>query len=444
MKSITQTALFLFGCSMHQVAFPESLEDAVHMAIKTNPNVAASVQRYYASRADLEAAFGNFLPSIDLTADTGREDIDRIGTVTDSDQTRARASLQLSVPIFRGFANENEYERANLSMQASYYDSLAQAEELALKIARAYTDVLNAKDVVTLSIENLALHERTYELVAARKKQGVSDKADLTQMLGRLSRVKANLLAAKNNMGDAETTYKQLVGYRPAQLVRPEINAGYIPESNERAATLALSNSQSLLASRINAQALGAKAEAFNSHIYPNFDFVADQTWNDKVDGARGHENELSFLVKMNWNLYSGGRSSSKQAQAKYDEEVARMNSNRIYREVRANVDSSWDAFVTLRETLVHLQDYVDQSAESARLYMAQFEAGRRTLLDLLDAQNELFEARKQFLASDYNYIYTQYRVVASMSYILDAMQLNVMEPLLANEIESNQTQVAN
>jgi adhesin transport system outer membrane protein len=146
----------------------------------------------------------------------------------------------------------------------------------------------------------------------------------------------------------------------------------------------------------------------------------------------------------MNWNLYSGGRSSSKQAQAKYDEEVARMNSNRIYREVRANVDSSWDAFVTLRETLVHLQDYVDQSAESARLYMAQFEAGRRTLLDLLDAQNELFEARKQFLASDYNYIYTQYRVVASMSYILDAMQLNVMEPLLANEIESNQTQVAN
>jgi adhesin transport system outer membrane protein len=111
---------------------------------------------------------------------------------------------------------------------------------------------------------------------------------------------------------------------------------------------------------------------------------------------------------------------------------------------VRANVDSSWDAFVTLRETLVHLQDYVDQSAESAKLYMAQFEAGRRTLLDLLDAQNELFEARKQFLASDYNYIYTQYRVVASMSYILDAMQLNVMEPLLANEIESNQTQVAN
>ncbi|WP_197466538.1 TolC family protein, partial [Oleiphilus sp. HI0080] len=106
-------------------------------------------------------------------------------------------------------------------------------------------------------------------------------------------------------------------------------------------------------------------------------------------------------------------------------------------REVQANVDSSWDAYMTLKQTLVHLQDYVDQSAESAKLYMAQFKAGRRTLLDLLDAQNELFEARKQYLASDYQYVYSQYRVVASMSYILDALRVNVMTPLLEKEDET-------
>ena len=66
MKSITQTALFLFGCSVHQLAFSERLEDAVHTAIQTNPEIAASVQRYYGSQADQDAAFGNFLPSIDL------------------------------------------------------------------------------------------------------------------------------------------------------------------------------------------------------------------------------------------------------------------------------------------------------------------------------------------------------------------------------------------
>jgi adhesin transport system outer membrane protein len=64
---------------------------------------------------------------------------------------------------------------------------------------------------------------------------------------------------------------------------------------------------------------------------------------------------------------------------------------------------------------------------------MAQFKAGRRTLLDLLDAQNEVFEAKKQYLAADYEYIYTQYRVIASMSYILDALRVNV-EGSLAQE----------
>ena len=431
MNRTRKLGLLLTGLLTHQASLADNLEHVVYEAIQTNPDMAVSVQNYYSSRAELDSAQGNFLPSLDLSADTGKEDIDRVGTQTDSNETRAQARLQLTIPVFRGFANANEYDRADFSMQASYYQSLAQAEQLALQITRAYTEVLNAQDVVRLSVENLELHENTYDLVEARKKQGVADKADLTQMKGRLSRVKANLLAAHNNLRDAETTYIQLTGTRPANLVRPQADSAYLPESNERAATLALTNNQNLIASRLNAQASAANSDGLNAHYYPNFDIVADQTWKDHVSGEQGHENEWRVLLEMNWNLYSGGRSNSKQKQARYQEEAARMRSNRIYREVQANVDSSWDAYMTLKQTLVHLQDYVDQSAESARLYMAQFKAGRRTLLDLLDAQNELFEARKQYLASDYQYVYAQYRVIASMSYILDALRVNAMKPLL-------------
>ena len=443
MKRIKQQSLLLAASLASQFSFADSLEEAVFKTIQTNPIMAESVQSYYASRAELDAAQGNFLPSLDLSADTGKEDIDRIGANTDSNETRAQAKLQLTVPLFRGFANSSEYDRADFAMQASYYQTLAQAEQIALQITRAYTNVLNAEDVVRLSIENLELHESTFELVKARKKQGVADKADLTQMQGRLSRVKANLLAAQNNLRDAETSYTQLTGEHPAELRRPQIDATYLPESNERAATLALNNNQSLIASRLNVQASSASADGLNAHYYPNFDIVADQTWKDHVSGATGHENEWRVLLEMNWNLYSGGRSNSKQKQARYQEEAARMRSNRIYREVQANVDSSWDAYMTLKQTLEHLQDYVNQSAESAKLYMAQFKAGRRTLLDLLDAQNELFEARKQYLGADYQYVYSQYRVAASMSYILDALRVNVMKPLLEKEDseEENATQ---
>ena len=425
--------LFLLSTFCSAASHAQSLEKTVYEAIQTNPDMAASVQTYYASRAELDSAQGNFLPSIDLTANGGKEDLDR-ENVGETNETRKQATLQLTVPLFRGFANASEYSRADFSMQARYYQALAQAERLALDVAQAYTNVMNARDVVRLSSENVEQHQDTYDLVAAREKQGVSDKADLTQMRGRLARVQANLLAARNNLRDAITVYVQLTGSEPRSLMRPEVDQAYLPESNERTIELALQNSQLLTASRLSAKASSANADGLNAHYYPNVDLKADRTWKDDVSGFNGREDEWRVLLEMNWNLYSGGKGSSRQRQARYQEEAARMQSNKVYREVQANAESSWDAYLTLKQTRIYLQDYVEQSQESAKLYMAQFKAGRRTLLDLLDSQNELFEARKQYLAADYQYVYSQYRVVASMSYILDAMRVNVMKPLLEQD----------
>jgi outer membrane protein, adhesin transport system len=417
------------------LAHAKTLEQTVYDALQTNPEVASAVQSYYGSREDVDAATGNFLPSLDLSADTGKEDLDREG-VGETNETRKQAKLQLTVPLFRGFANSSELERADFGMQAAYYETLAQAEVTALRISKAYLDVLNAQDVVRLSVLNLEEHEKTFDLVEAKFKQGVANRADETQMKGRLSRVKANLLSARNNLRDAEAVFTQLTGERASKLQRPEIDQRFIPESNQRALEIALTNNQSLIASRLSTKAARASANGLNSHLYPDFDLVADRTWKEDVSGFNGQEDEWRVLVEMNWNLYSGGSSSAKQKKARYQEEAARMRSNRTYREIQANVDSSWDAYLTLHQTLVHLQDYVEQSKESAKLYAAQFKLGSRTLLDLLDAQNELFEARKQYLATDYQHVYAQYRVVASMSYILDAMQVNFMGALLDEQDE--------
>ena len=104
------------------------------------------------------------------------------------------------------------------------------------------------------------------------------------------------------------------------------------------------------------------------------------------------------------------------------------MRSNSAVREVKANVDSSWSAYKSLGEEIIYLQDYVMQTKETQKLYSQQFKVGRRTLLDLLDSQNELFQARKAYVAADYDYLYSQYRVISSMSYILDALNVNVMK----------------
>ena len=407
----------------------ESLEHTAFRALQNNPDMAVAMQQYFASKSDVDIATGNFLPSIDLIADAGKEDLDRDG-IGETEKNRTNAKLQLSVPLFRGFANVEEHDRATLDMQASYYQSLAEAEKITLNISKAYLDTLSAQDVVVMSLENLQHHQKTHDLVSQREAQGVSDKADLSQIKGRLARAKANLMASRNNLRDAETTYIQLVGDAPNNLIRPKTNSKYLPGNNDRAVELALANNQSLHASQLSVQAAAAGARSQNGHNYPQFDLVADRTWKEDVSGFDGKEDEWRVLIEMNWNLYAGGRKSSAHKKALYQEESARMNTNRVIRDVRANVDSSWNAYKTLEQELVYLQEYVEQTKETEKLYSQQFKVGRRTLLDLLDSQNELFQARKAYVAADYDYLYAQFRVMASMSYILDALQVNVMEGL--------------
>ena len=423
-------SILLAGCfSISSYTLAEPLEKTVYQALQNNPDMAIAIQQYYTTKSDVDIATGNFLPSIDLIADTGKEDIDRSG-IGETDMDRTNAKLQLSVPLFRGFANVEEHDRATFGMQASYYQSLAQAEKITLEISKAYLDTLRAQEVVVMSLENLQHHQKTYDLVHAREQQGVADKADLSQIKGRLARAKANLMSARNNLRDAETTYIQLVGVSPNNLLRPHANDDFLPGSNDRAIELALANNQSLHASKLSIQAASASTRSKNAHNYPQFDLVADRTWKDDVSGFHGEEDEWRVLVEMNWNLYAGGRKQSAHKKAAYQEEAARMNTNRVIRDVRANVNSSWNAYKNLEQELVYLQEYVEQSKETEKLYSEQFKVGRRTLLDLLDSQNELFQARKSYVAADYDYLYAQYRVMASMSYILDALKVNVMEGL--------------
>lgn len=430
MKRILTATLTSIGLLWGQAAGAQTLEQTVYNTIATNPDMAASLQAYYAANAELDIAQGRFLPSIDLSADTGHENLDRAG-VGETDQTRTQAKLKLSLPLFRGFANTREYSRADFNRQARYYQTLAQAESLALQITQAYIQVLNAQEVLRLSQENLDQHLATYKMVAARERRGVADKSDLTQMKGRIARVRANVLAAQNNVSDAETVYQQITGLLPQNFVHPQVDSSRLPESYDRTVELALENNQLLIASRLDIKASKAGAESARSENYPNIDLVVDRSWKDNVSGFDGREDEWRVLVEMNWNLYAGGQSRSRYRQARYQEEASRMRSNKVLRQVQANAKSSWDAMMTLGQSRILLSDYVAQSKESASLYLAQFKAGRRTLLDLLDSQNELFQARKQYTGADYQYIYSQYRVLASMSHLLETMKVDVIQPLL-------------
>lgn len=402
-----------------------TLEKAVYDTLQNSPEMAEALQQYYASKSDVDIAKGRFLPSLDLMADVGKEDISRDHS-TDTNKDRSSAKLRLSVPLFKGFANVNEYDRASFKKASNYYQSLSKAETITLALTEGYIDVLGAKDIIVLSEENLKHHKKTYDLIQERANQGVANKADLSQIKSRLARARANIVAAISNYNNAIIKYIQIANISPENLEKPQVDNDYLPKSNQKANDMAFSNNQALFSSQFEMKSAVSASKAQQAHYYPEFDVVGEREWKNDVAAFRGHEDEWRILLEMKWNLFSGGQKSAAHQKTVFQEESSRMNLNSVRRYVKANVDASWNAYEQLEKERVFLREYVEETETTEKLYEQQFKVGRRSLVDLLDSQNELFQSRKSYIAADYDYLYAQYRVIASMSYILDALHVDV------------------
>ncbi|MDP0561074.1 MAG: TolC family outer membrane protein [Candidatus Endonucleobacter sp. (ex Gigantidas childressi)] len=434
---VTKASVCILCCS--GAIHATTLEKSVFDTLQSSPDMAEAIQQYYATKSDLNIATGRFLPRLDLFADVGVEDTERENrtpTATNTDNTtnihrdRTSAKLRVSVPVFRGFANVNEHDRASSAMKSSYYKSLSKAEVITLNLTKGYIDVLSAQDVIVMSEENLKHHQQTYDLILERSNQGVANQADLSQIKSRLARARANMISARSNYNNTKISYKQITGVMPKDLNRPKVDHNYIPMSNQRVVDIAFANHQILRSSQCDMDAAMSASKAQNSHYYPEFDVVADITWKDDVGGYTGHEREWRVLLEMKWNLFAGGQTSEAHKKSVFQEEATRMKLSSVMRSVKANAEASWNAYEQLKQEKMYLREYVEQTEKTEKLYEQQFKAGKRSLLDLLDSQNELFQARRSYIESDYKYLYAQYRVVASMSYILDALKINVMKGL--------------
>lgn len=407
----------------------QPLETVVARAIEENPDVLAGIEQLHAAGFDVRIAKGAFLPTVTAGADGGTERRERDGFPT-TDQNRGSANVEAALPLFRGFGNQAGLERADAAQQATYHRTVAIAEDIALRTAQAYLELLRAERVVELSRQNLTDHEATYDLVKQRSDQGVSDQSDLTQITGRLARAKASLANSLNNLRDAETTMQQLAGMRPSGLVAPASWSARLPGSRSALTNQALEQQVTLLAAQEDVSAAEAGIAAQRSVIYPQVDLVANGTWRDGVEGFKGREDEYRVLVRARLDLYQGGQNLNRVRQAESRTESARQNLEKVRRQVLANAHASWDAFELLAEAGTHLQEYVNATIETSDLYHQQFTVGRRTLLDLLDSQNELFNAQKVLIRNQYDLLGAELRVLASMSELTPALGINLTDRL--------------
>jgi adhesin transport system outer membrane protein len=411
----TTLALILPATSLQA----ETIAEAVRQALDNNPRVQASEQEINIRNEERTAVRAGYYPTLDLTATYGRESTNRPGTRAIHgdefvDLDRREVGIELRQNLFNGFATTRLSEQQGARVESAKSELTDTREQVSLEAANAYLRVMREQQVLELSREFLASHQAIHDKIKARSKAGVGKRADLDQAEGRLALARSNMIAAEANLEDARATYLRVVGApAPAQMSMPGSASAAMPASFEAALKTAQEGNAALAAANTDVEAARAERAAAKGTFYPSLDLVLARNWNEDIAGIEGDDENYGAYLQMRYNLLNGGGDTAQEKAAAGRLAKAKSRRDDVQWQVTESLRLAWNAYEAVNQQLQYLKIHERASQRTRDAYNKQFSIGQRTLLDLLDTENELFEARRDVVRAEFDRLGTQYRVQA-------------------------------
>lgn len=409
-------------------AWALSMSEAVEQAVLRNPEIQLRWHQYQAAGDEVDAAKGGYLPRVDAQAYAGREWQDYPASGNKS-FNHPGASIELRQMLFDGFATRGEVRRGGYVKQTRYYDLLAASDSIALETARAYLDVLRYRILNDLARDNWATHKELYDQIAERVQAGVGRRVDLEQAAGRVALAESNWLTEASNLHDVSARYERLVGVQPAKdLADMPYLLDKLPKPAETL-PLALRKNPQFLSAVSSLRAARAQMDAQKSANYPTVELKASEGIDRNRDGAEGNYRKGVVQLALNYNLYRGGADTAKVRAASQMLDASFNARDKTCRDIRQETRIAQNDVRRLAEQIKYLEQHQLSTEKARDAYRKQFDIGQRTLLDVLDTENELFEAKRALIRAEFDTQLAQVRVLAQTHQVLPALRLAPIEP---------------
>lgn len=424
----------------------QTLEQAVAHTLDTNPDLRVAFNRFKAREEQVNQAIAGYMPTVDITGGYGYEQTDSVSTrrrknVGDVDSNgvaelnRGEFGVSLKQMLFDGFYTSSEVDRYSFEASADQWALLAAAEDMALDVSKVYLNYLRTEEVLKLAEKNLNSHKEIYEQIKQRTDSGLGSTADLSQISGRLARANANVISARNNFLDAKAQFIRVVEVEPVDLIQPVPDADMLPKDLSSGLVVAQENHPILKSAANDIRAAENERSSVQANYYPQVSLELNGNWNNDVGGedgvsvipsqdVGGYSNDIVAMVRVRYNLFAGGKDLAREKETAYKLGEAKEINQRAQREVVEGVNLAWNAFEMLAPQKQYIRDHVIAAKDTQSAYAQQFNLGQRSLLDLLDTENELFEARKDYLQAEYDEITAKYRVLNSTGRLLDSLKV--------------------
>ncbi len=417
----------LFFSLVSSSLFALTLQESVVEVIDTNPIVAERLKNYRATQQDLKIAESEYYPTVDFEAALGYNnagkfkdsgDRDWNHKVADEQYNNYETSLTLTQNLFDGFSTTNKVDYQEARILAAAYNYIEKSNDVAFKMTNAYLNVMRSYELLQTARENVQINDEIFKKVKDLFDSGLTTDSEVKKIESALSLARSNLTVQRNNSRDAEYSFRRVLGRMPnvTLMNKPELDIA-MPDSIERAALYAINHNPSLLVSRYNIKGAEALHKQTQKDFYPKLDLELSQNYNDADESTSFSQPDDRFSARLilSYNIFRGGADS-----AAAQREISKINQEidikrDLKRQVIEGLDLSWNAYEMIAQQLVDLKDYSRFSEKTLELYKEEYDLGRRSLLDLLSAQNDVINSRSQIITAEYDYLLAKYRILDAM-----------------------------
>lgn len=422
----------------------DTLNEAVQHGLISNPDVLFNTAKSLSAKQGIAVARGSFYPTIDLAAGTGREQsenpttsaIDGPGKRTLS---RQESNIELRQNLYAGGAIVNEVKRTEYLWQAQQWKTQGVAEDLALDVVNRYLTVLMHEKLYTLAVQNYNAHLPINSMIKDRSEAGLARESDLDQASGRIALAEANKISAAANLREAQINYAKAVGKWPEHLSWPKIPSGNdLPATLNKAIEIGLDSHPTVKSSYADVKEAKAQFAVARASLLPKVDFVLSGSKNRNLDGLTGPNNDKMAMLRMSYNLFRGGSDSGRIRETAYQVQEAYEVKNRALIDLKESIRLSWNAYLSAGIRLNPLKRHVTASKLTSRAYAEQFKLNKRTLLDLLDSQNELFQAENDYTRGQMDEVFARYRILNGMGKLLPYLHMKLPVNVANNDVFSS------
>ncbi len=406
----------------------QTLKEVAQKVVLTNPEVLSKWHAFKAAGGDVGVARAGFYPRVDYTYSAGKEDLKQPG-VADRDYSRNGYSVALTQMLYDGFAVSSDVKRLDKARLTRYFELLDAAEAAALEAGRAYYDVIRFRQLLLLAEANYIEHRSSYELLLRRAQSGAGRRVDVEHAAGRLALAELNLNTEAANLHDVTARYLRLVGEQPPTVMfgPARLERGF-PASEADALKLAFKQNPTLRAAVENLESAQHEVEMRRSAFHPKFDLRLRTDRTENNDGVTGIRQQNIAEVVLSYNLFNGGADVARQTVYAERKNQALDLRDKACRDIRQTLSIAYNEVHRLQAQRSSIDHQVSSIEKTRDAYKAQFNIGQRSLLDLLDTENELLNARRTAVNADVDINQAYLRTQAGIGKLLEFLGLKRLD----------------